>query len=152
MTCADCVDALILEAHQSIATSCNFSRFGQDMMDRGKLRDTDFRKVDPSAPAMAPMAPMAPAPSGGDHAVPRSQPGGPGGPGGYGNGTAQPMSMSSANGTNGSNGSQVPPSSGHSGGNAGNAGHPVMLWMLLADFRRKGEHDIDRVVSMCTCI
>lgn len=94
----------------------------QDMMDRGKLRDTDFRKVDPSAPAMAPMAPMAPAPSGGDHAVPRSQPGGPGGPGGYGNGTAQPMSMSSANGTNGSNGSQVPPSSGHSGGNAGNAG------------------------------
>lgn len=110
----------------------------QDMMDRGKLKETDFRKVDPSAPAMAPspMAPVAPvaptmatpAPSG-DHTMPtRSQPGGPGGPGGhgghggYGNGAAQqPMSMSGANGTNGSHGSQVP-SSGHSGGNAGNAG------------------------------
>lgn len=101
----------------------------QDMMDRGKLKETDFRKVDPSVPPMAPMASMAtPASSGGDHAMPRSQPGGPGGPGGpsgpsgYGNGAAQPMSMSGANGTNGSNGSQVP-SSGHAGnGNAGNAG------------------------------
>ena len=82
----------------------------QDMMDRNKLKETDFRKVESTAPApTTSMASPAPVTS----AVPVTPaPVTPAAPtrssGGYGNGTNGTFQTSSA-GTNGSNGSQVAP-------------------------------------------
>lgn len=106
---------------------------GEDMMDRNKLKETDFRKVESTAPApTTSMASPAPVTS----AVPVTPaPVTPAAPmrssGGYGNGTNGTFQTSSA-GTNGSNGSQVAPTPSPSRGpsstvDTGNTGGLVMF-------------------------